>query len=114
MTKRQQTKQESNFFVISKYYFRIVKLITKYIFRIALERAFTQNQKPTSEEVYYISESLNMEKVREATKKNPPLLARLYFLWTHFNLNVGFRDVPLSKGVLNIRIPFFSVLYSYT
>ena len=31
--------------------------------RIALERAFNQNPKPTSEEVYYISESLNMEKV---------------------------------------------------
>jgi class 2 POU domain transcription factor len=31
--------------------------------RIALERAFNQNSKPSSEEVYYISESLNMEKV---------------------------------------------------
>jgi hypothetical protein len=28
-----------------------------------LERAFNQNSKPSSEEVYYISESLNMEKV---------------------------------------------------
>ena len=33
-------------------------------YRIALERAFTQNPKPSSEEVYYISESLNMEKVK--------------------------------------------------
>ena len=30
--------------------------------RIALERAFAQNPKPTSEEVQYVSDSLNMEK----------------------------------------------------
>ena len=30
--------------------------------RIALERAFNQNPKPTSEEIQYVSDSLNMEK----------------------------------------------------
>ena len=30
--------------------------------RIALERAFNQNPKPTSEEIQFVSDSLNMEK----------------------------------------------------
>ena len=30
--------------------------------RISLERAFTQNPKPTSEEIAYVADSLNMEK----------------------------------------------------
>jgi class 2 POU domain transcription factor len=30
--------------------------------RIALERAFNQNPKPTSEEITYVADSLNMEK----------------------------------------------------
>ena len=53
--------------------------ITKYIFRIALERAFTQNQKPTSEEVYYISESLNMEKVSLAKNSIKSTHIYIYF-----------------------------------
>ena len=30
--------------------------------RVALERAFNQNPKPTSEEIQFVSDSLNMEK----------------------------------------------------